>query len=313
MARPGITYDQVSAAASALIASGEEPTIQKIRAHLGTGSPNTIHRHLTAWRQAQPATERKAPELPGDLQTALIKEIERQAAEARADAEHKQIEAQEEAAELAATGEALEEANADLEERNVALDAENQRLGALVEERSDEIEKLSVEITRERESAENTRLELAQCRNKVETQQERVSELTTRLEAALESQEAAKSKAVDAEQARAVAIAERDAASRQAAERADRIEALEKQLVEMRQEYRTEMESLRKEHRDEISSVKSEYQSRLDAAQKSMNTYLRKSEELSSKLAEVQSSYSSLSEKYTYLENAVNIKNNGGN
>lgn len=311
MARPGITYDQVSAAASALIAAGDEPTIQKIRAHLGTGSPNTIHKHLTTWRQAQPATERKAPELPGDLQAALIKEIERQAAEARADAEHKQIEAQAEAAELAATGEELEESNAELEERNSALDAENQRLGALAEERRGEIDKLTAEVVRERENAESTRLELAQCRNKVETQQERVSELTARLEAAQEAAEAAKSKAIEAEQARAVAIAERDALGRQSDERAQRIESLEKQLAEMRQEHKSEIETLKNEHRSEISSVKSEYQSRIDAAQSSMNNYLKKSESLAAQLAEIQTAYSSLSEKYTYLKSSVKINNDG--
>lgn len=308
MARPGITYDQVSAAANALVAEGTEPTIQRVRERLGTGSPNTVHRHLTSWRHAQPALERKAPELPGDLQSALIKEIERQAAEARSDAEHKMIEAEAEAAELASAGEELEEANSLLEERNTALDAENQRLGALAEERRGEIDRLTAEVNHERENAEKTRLELAQALNRVETQQERADELKTQLTAALGAVEEAKSKAAAAAQDKAVAVAERDSANRTCDERAQRIEALEKQLADLRIEQKSALDELKKDHREEVASVKSDYQSRLEASQKAMNSYVKKSESLASELADLKYNYAALSEKYTYLENAANIK-----
>jgi DNA repair exonuclease SbcCD ATPase subunit len=46
----GITQEQVNEAADALVAAGENPTVEKIRAQLGTGSPNTIIRMLDAWR-----------------------------------------------------------------------------------------------------------------------------------------------------------------------------------------------------------------------------------------------------------------------
>lgn len=48
MAR-GITESGVHAAADELVASGERPTVERIRAHLGTGSPNTVTRHLETW------------------------------------------------------------------------------------------------------------------------------------------------------------------------------------------------------------------------------------------------------------------------
>lgn len=51
MAR-GITESDVHAAANALVAAGERPTIERIRAHLGTGSPNTVTRLLETWWQA---------------------------------------------------------------------------------------------------------------------------------------------------------------------------------------------------------------------------------------------------------------------
>lgn len=48
MAR-GITENDVHTAADALVAEGERPTIERIRAHLGTGSPNTVARWLATW------------------------------------------------------------------------------------------------------------------------------------------------------------------------------------------------------------------------------------------------------------------------
>lgn len=50
MAR-GITQEQVHAAADALLAAGERPTVERVRAHLGTGSPNTVTRLLEGWWQ----------------------------------------------------------------------------------------------------------------------------------------------------------------------------------------------------------------------------------------------------------------------
>lgn len=50
MAR-GITETDVHTAADALVDAGERPTVDRIRAHLGTGSPNTVTRWLETWWQ----------------------------------------------------------------------------------------------------------------------------------------------------------------------------------------------------------------------------------------------------------------------
>lgn len=47
----GITETDVHQAADALVAQGERPTVERIRAHLGTGSPNTVTRWLETWWQ----------------------------------------------------------------------------------------------------------------------------------------------------------------------------------------------------------------------------------------------------------------------
>lgn len=178
MARPGITYQEVSAAADGIVAAGENPTIQRVRAALGTGSPNTIHKHLTVWRDAAPVLERKAPELPADLQAAIMRELDRQAAEARAEKETQFIQAQSEAAELASTGEQLETEMDELTERNQTLSDDCQRLDALAAERAQELGKLEADLSREREAAEGARVQLAQALNKLETQAERLDALT---------------------------------------------------------------------------------------------------------------------------------------
>ena len=51
MAR-GITETDVHTAADELVAAGERPTVDRIRAHLGTGSPNTVTRWLETWWRA---------------------------------------------------------------------------------------------------------------------------------------------------------------------------------------------------------------------------------------------------------------------
>jgi chromosome segregation ATPase len=45
----GITQEQVNGAIDQLVAGGERPTIERIRAVLGTGSPNTVNRMLDTW------------------------------------------------------------------------------------------------------------------------------------------------------------------------------------------------------------------------------------------------------------------------
>ncbi|RDI97323.1 integrase [Dyella solisilvae] len=63
MAR-GITQDQVNRAADAILGAGDNPTVEKVRAELGTGSPNTITRMLDAWRRQLGERLRQLSALP---------------------------------------------------------------------------------------------------------------------------------------------------------------------------------------------------------------------------------------------------------
>lgn len=73
----GITQEQVNTAADALVAAGDKPTVEKVRAALGTGSPNTVTRMLDTWRGGLAERLQKVLELPelpteaGQAMTAL--------------------------------------------------------------------------------------------------------------------------------------------------------------------------------------------------------------------------------------------------
>src|SRR5580658_401587 len=76
--RRGITAGDVERAADALFRAGERPTIEKVRAKLGRGSPNTINPLLDAWWKrlasrldAGPAALHRLPESVAHVAEAL--------------------------------------------------------------------------------------------------------------------------------------------------------------------------------------------------------------------------------------------------
>jgi hypothetical protein len=73
--RRGITQEQVNEAADAILGTGKNPTVEKIRAALGSGSPNTIIRMLETWRnQFGERLQRLSslPEVPVPVGQAMI-------------------------------------------------------------------------------------------------------------------------------------------------------------------------------------------------------------------------------------------------
>ncbi|HEV7270604.1 DNA-binding protein [Pseudoxanthomonas sp.] len=90
MAR-GITESDVHTAADELVAAGERPTVDRIRAHLGTGSPNTVTRWLeTWWRGLAPrlhSAQQAIPELPAPVSRLAQQLWEQAVGIARTDAE----------------------------------------------------------------------------------------------------------------------------------------------------------------------------------------------------------------------------------
>lgn len=236
MARIGITYEQVAAAADAIIGEGQQPTINAVRDRIGTGSPNTVHRHLTAWRAARPQATVAAPELPASLTTAIAAEIERAAASARAEVESKLVQSQAEAAELANAGESLETERDELLEQVAELTTERDTLAGKADQQAADIKAQAERIEREQQAAEAARVDLAKAQLKIESSTERLGEQTAeieRLRVALDSESKAR---IAAEQQAAVLSAKLESMTDRATKAEARTELAEKQSQQNAQE-----------------------------------------------------------------------------
>lgn len=126
MARTGVTQDQINATADALLRAGERPTIERVRAELGTGSPNTLIRMLDVYwgelgtRLARVESKLALPDAPADVAAAASKlwELALVAAQAQVQTH------------LAESSERLKQARADLDADRAAFVAHQQRLEA---------------------------------------------------------------------------------------------------------------------------------------------------------------------------------------
>lgn len=254
MARPGLTYEEVADAASALDAGGQKVTVDAVRAALGgVGSNSTIHRHLQEWRRLGLAPVVAAPHLPDRLLADLGRELSRASAEARAEAEASLLAARADADRLAADNEALEAAHENLSERVAEMARERDAARILAEDREAEIARLGERLAQERAAAEEARLALAREQVAAQARKEGLEELggqldlcrrdldaaragtledsrqVVRLQALLDAAMASKTEAVESARARVdaveAAVASRDVVAR------ERIIALESQLA----------------------------------------------------------------------------------
>ncbi len=241
MARTGVTFEQVEAVADAIRGEGLQPTINAVRDRIGTGSPNTIHRHLTAWRSARPQAVTVTTELPASLTSAIATEIERAAASARAEIESKLVQAQTEAAELANVGEALETERDELIEQVTALTTERDTLAGKAEQQAADIKAQAERIEREQQAAESARVELARAQLKIESSVEKLADQAAevqRLRAALDTETKSR---IAAEQQAAVLTAKFEAMT----DRATKVEAKAEQQEKQTQQISQELNSSR--------------------------------------------------------------------
>jgi colicin import membrane protein len=205
MSRPGITYDQVAHAADTLLAGGRNPTINGVRDALGdTGSPNTIHKHLTTWRSARPQSQAVARELPSKIIDAINAQIEQATASARAEVEGLLVQAMSEAADLAVAGAAMEIERDALAEQLAVLTTERDTIvGRAVQQLSD-LADANERIERERKLAGDAQTEAAMTRIKIEGHADKLAEQARALERLREELAASQQARHSAEQAAAV-------------------------------------------------------------------------------------------------------------
>lgn len=158
MARDGITEKQVADAADALVAAKQQPTIRAVREALGTGSPNTVHRHLATWRKGRLDGALVTSALSANLLGAIAQEIEQAAVLARADVSERLAQSEAEALDLAKAGEILEQEIEELREQVATVTSERDSLSGKASQQTEAMADLSrrtnEEIARLREAVE---------------------------------------------------------------------------------------------------------------------------------------------------------------
>lgn len=239
MARIGVTSEQVSAVADALIGEGKQATIRAVRERLGDrGSPNTIQKHLSAWRDARPMAAAAALELPQTLAAAIAAEIGRAAAQARAEIEGRLVEVQTEAADLALTGESLEDERDSLIAQMAVLTTERDTLAGKAAQQAADLVELTGRVEREQQAAEAARVELATARLRAEGLTERHAAQGKEVEQLRAAVEDERKGRIAAEQAAAVLAARLEASAELVVRAETRAELAERQADQVTQDVR---------------------------------------------------------------------------
>jgi chromosome segregation ATPase len=181
--REGIIYEQVADAAESLLAQGERPTQLAVRARLGTGSLNTIQRHLSQWRAAQPPAAPSGAPLPAVIARAFQDELARAVAEARQELEQRVSLAEQEAVELARDGEAMQAELDAVRAELQAIMSERDALRVQVTDQAAQLDHTARDLIREHAAAEGARVQAAELQLSNEELRSRLADRTQELEA----------------------------------------------------------------------------------------------------------------------------------
>lgn len=233
MGRQGVSYESVAAAADALIAENQKPTLTAVRERLGnSGSMNTIHRHWTTWRSHLKPVPRKVSEPNTRLLSALGAELSKVAEEAASESEAALAQALHELAVYSTNGEALEAERDALSEQLLQITTERDTLAGKAAGQSAEIERLTQDAEREREDTAVVRRMLAQAELRLEAVP-RLEEELLQLRAQLVAGQAART---EADKMAAVAEARRAAAEAAQAQAEARLASAEQREGRVRVE-----------------------------------------------------------------------------
>ena len=134
MARLGVRFEDVAQAAAAIRDGGEEPTIDRVRQTLGTGSKSTLAPLLKRWK-AQQCGDQAGDVLPADLLKAVrnLHELTQQAADEQIEAARKdfadlEVALQQKLAEKMSELQELQQQHSALSHSHEKLQAKHQQL-----------------------------------------------------------------------------------------------------------------------------------------------------------------------------------------
>lgn len=259
MGRPGITYEMVEAAADALHA--ERPggaTLTAVRARLGKGSSSTVHKFLKLWNENRPKVTAPVVAIPEDVAKSLSAWVLQASTGARADAEERSLQAQAAADELARAGEALEVEHDQLLDDIAIVTTQRDQAQATADERAAEIQRLLVEVERERGLAGAAQVDAAQARLRAESQTEHLAEMRTRIESLSAAVDVDRTARTAAEREAAVAAAQLGSARAELEAARGQVAALQQEVASGRDRVEQLLafsDDLRAQHKNEVGEV----------------------------------------------------------
>jgi len=184
MARPGITYEDVEKACNKIIADGGKPSINSVKAVLGSGSPNNISALLRKWREATQPEKKSERTLPDAVILSITNEIERCVAEEKENLEQSLSALQGDQDRLIQHCDELDKSIQEEQKKSAKAHAELQAAVASSQEKDKLIKVLRAEIEEEKSKTENQRIisetlhiDLAKATTRVEALKQQTAEL----------------------------------------------------------------------------------------------------------------------------------------
>ena len=163
-----ITPEQVTAAAEAIKANGERPTLRAVRDKVGGGSMGTIARILQQWKASAGREVGTEITIPPALQKALMEFVGTAIADARAPLDTELADQRQTATDLAAENERQRETICDLSAQIEAVTADRAGIEGKAAQMAADLATARDEITRERQAAESARVEMAKAALRLE-------------------------------------------------------------------------------------------------------------------------------------------------
>jgi chromosome segregation ATPase len=154
--RQGVSYEQVAAAATALLAEDRRPSLRAVRERVGSGSMATIQRHLATFEAQRPRTHAAEIELSPSIRREIEGEIQRHLAESTSDLREQLVDVVGARDALAEEGEAQATTLAELEQQFATVQA-------TATEQAARLGELRTAEERERTAAEQARVSLAEA------------------------------------------------------------------------------------------------------------------------------------------------------
>jgi DNA repair exonuclease SbcCD ATPase subunit len=164
MPRTGISYEDVAQAARAIVEAGGQPTIQKIREKLGTGSPNTVLQHLNKWRGSHEVAPTVTMPLDPASTDFFTKQLESRIATLRGEKNEEIERLKSDMAEMVDGFNGLEDHNGELEKKISSMAAEAEQWKGERQALEQQLAELKKELAQERAGRLEAEKLTAECK-----------------------------------------------------------------------------------------------------------------------------------------------------